>query len=137
VVKILSDKERIRLMMLHNYAYNESEIPRSILTLPEFSKFMGLPYLRTKQKEAFLRDYQFLMSVKKSYDDRAILHDTRQLVGQTFSEVHTLTSVSLVREMCKKTRLFDKRQLKAHVAEMKRGEKKVFSEKLMRFMRTV
>lgn len=137
VMKLLQDEKRLELMMLHNYAYNESEIPRSILTLPEMSKFMGLPYLRTSQKEKFLKDYKFLMDVKEAYRDRCVLYDTKQAVKEKFAEVHDLPSVSLVREMCKKTRLFDKREMKSHIENMKRGEKKVFSEKLMRFMRTV
>lgn len=137
VVKLLEDKERVQKMILHSIFKEESKLPPEILALPEVQKFFKVPYLRTKQKEAFERDFLILDTIQYLYRENYVRSDTILLVKDVFREMETDPSVLLVRELAQKCELFSSHDLRKHLRHMKPGEIKVFSEKLMRFLRTV
>lgn len=137
VVKILEDPERVQKMVMHSIFKEESNLPPEMLALPELQKFFKVPYLRTKQKETFERDFLVLDTINDLRRNPWVKEDTCLLVNNMFKEIEKSDSVSVVRSMCNKCSLFSSYDLKAHVRKMKPGEVKVFSEKFMRFLRTV
>jgi len=134
ICKILEDPQRVETMRLHYLFQQESGLPERIRALPEIQKFFGLPYLRTKQKDRFLKDMTILRAAKKC---RYTQHDTRILIGSSLSPHVESDAVSLVRQRMENLELFNDYRLASHIRDMKPGEVKAFSEKLMRFLRTV
>lgn len=134
VVKILEDEQRTETMRLHYLFQKESGLPDKLQALPEMQKFFGLPYLRTKQKEKFWEDMKLLQTAQNCrYTD----FNTRHLIMESLSPHVEKDSVSLVRSRIEKLKLFSDYRLASHVNKMKPGEVKVFSEKLIRFLRIV
>lgn len=134
VVKLLGDEQRVETMRLHYLFSKESGLPDKIRALPEIQKFFGLPYLRTKQKQKFWEDMTVL---KTAQNCRYTDSNTRHLIMESLSPHVETDSVSLVRERIEKLEMFNDYRLASFVNQMKPGEVKVFSEKLMRFLRTV
>ena len=135
--KLLEDEERVRKMYLHHVFESESDMPKELRDLPEVQKFFKIPYIRTKQKEAFSRDYGLLCRIEQARRSQWVHRDTQQLITDRWNQLSKDPSVSLVRETAKKTTLLNEYRLRDHMRGMKPGEIKVFSEKLMRFLRTV
>jgi hypothetical protein len=134
ICKILEDPKRVETMRLHYLLQKESGLPEEIRALPEVQKFFGLPYLRTKQKDRFWEDMAILHTAKNC---RYTKTDTQVLIRESLSPHVESDAVSLVRQRIEKLDLFNDYRMQAHVRGMKPGEVKVFSEKLMRFLRTV
>lgn len=144
VKKLLSDKERMRIMRLHQLVHDEGSLPADIVTIPEMSKILGLPYLRTRQKDIFERDRKFLARFLQDYRrhyyrsrPRGVTIDLCNKVKQAFEFTDQDDSVALVRKMVKSSRAFDSDALRIMVQSMKPGEKKIFAQKIARFLRTV
>jgi len=144
VHKLLSDKEKVRLMALHQLAHDNSELPEELLAIPEMQKTMGLPYLRSKQAENFHRDRKFLekfIDRRGQYNrhqySKGMTQQLRQKVTLAFEEAQKDDFVALVRKMAKASNCFNKDSLKSRVIKMKRGEQKMFAQKIARFLRTV
>jgi len=135
--KLLEDEERVRKMYLYHIFESKSELPKELRELPEVQKFFGVPYIRTKQKETFSHDYGLLCRIEQSRRNQWVHHDTQQMITDRWNQLSQDPSVSLVRETAKKTNLLNNYRLRDHLHGMKPGEIKVFSEKLMRFLRTV
>lgn len=138
--KILSDKEKLTKLYLHHFLAQHSELPRSLLEMPQMQKLMGIPYVRTKESPNFFRDLDFLrfLTNKHRYSDgHDVPPDVRQKATKALEEVKNSDSLVLVRKMNKAASIFHETSLERHVAEMSRGEKKIFIEKLARFLRTV
>ncbi|AHX01004.1 RIIA lysis inhibitor [Dinoroseobacter phage DFL12phi1] len=134
VVKILENEQKVETMRLHYLLQNESGLPEKLLALPEIQKFFGVPYLRTKQKETFFQNMKLLHVAKNCrYTDS----NTRHLITESLSPYVESDTVSLVRKRMENLELFNDYRIASHVNRMKPGEIKVFSEKLMRFLRTV
>ena len=138
VSKMLSDEERIKKMMLHNIFEEDSNLSAELRALPEVQKFFKVPYLRTAQKEAFQRDMLVLKTIKNLYRHNDwISKSTIDAVQKAFKAAENDPSVSLVRETSRKTNLINENGIREYLRFKKPGEIKVFSEKLMRFLRTV
>lgn len=138
VNKLLSDEERVRKMMLHSIFETESNLSAELRALPEVQKFFQVPYLRNSQKETFQRDMLILKTIKNMYrHNHWITPHTIDSVQIAFKAAESDTSVSLVREISQKTNLIDEKGIREYLRGKKPGEIKVFSEKLMRFLRTV
>jgi len=143
VDKLLSDKERVKIMAKHWYVSQEGNLPKEIMMIPEMQKIMGLPYYRSKQAENFQRDMEFLGKFMtkneswRSYDPAGVTRQLKDKVQKAFAFAEDDDSVSLVRRMCKASRAFDKDVLRIMCENMKRGEQKMFAQKIARFLRTV
>ena len=136
VDKILADPERFRKMYLHSFVINESSLPASIIAIPEMQKLFGIPYLRTKQKEQFERDWDFIQTVQ-SEQSCHVLARTARKIKEALALHEQDTSVSLVRKMCEKSAMLDSTGLRQAAGQMKPGELKMFAQKIARFLRTV
>lgn len=145
VEKLLADKERIRIIRLHQLVHAESGLPSEVLRIPEMQKLMGLPYIRTKQLEAFDRDRNFLdrvtqrqnrYSYRRSYE-KGVTQDITHKVTMAMDAVDQDPSVALVRRMIKASKAFDCSALRIMCQTMKRDEQKMFAQKIARFLRTV
>jgi len=144
VKKLLSDKERIRVMRVHHLMHEKSNLPEEILRIPEIQKIFGVPYLRTRQVEMFERDRKFLAVFlddsrrRYGYSElRGITKQLKQMVKDAFTVVDDDPSVVLARKMAKASQLYDAQALRYKVAGMKPGEQKMFSQKISRFLRIV
>lgn len=144
VDKLLEDKERMKIMAKHWYVSQEGNLPKEIMSIPEMQKIMGLPYYRSKQAENFQRDMEFLgkfmtetRSYYRRYEVAGITRELRDKVQKAFAFAENDDSVSLVRKMCKASRAFDENVLRIMAQNMKRGEQKMFAQKIARFLRTV
>lgn len=136
VRKLLTNKERLRTMYLHAYAKEHSELPDDIMAIPEMQKMFHIPYLRTSQKEQFEKDWAFLHTVMGE-NSNYVFRSTRSLIKESLASYEKDPSVSVVRKMCDQTQLFNDYKLRHHIRGMKPGEKKVFSQNIARFLRTV
>jgi hypothetical protein len=137
---IITDKDRLVTLYMHYYLHQYSEFPDEILQMPQMQKLMGVPYIRTKDTKKFFRDLKMLQFVAKKdryRDGRNVPNDLQQKADKALKDVHHDDSLSLVRKMNNASRLFSNLHLKNHVKDMTRGQKKVFIEKLARFLRTV
>lgn len=135
--KILSNEDRILKMVLHQYLKNKSSIPRQLLTLPEMQKFFKIPYLRTSEIEQFETDRLFLGMVQEERWSE-INYDLKQKIKTQLDwRSYDDTLFSGVAEMCEKSRVIDSRAMESEIHRYKPGELKTYSEKLMRFLRTI
>ena len=139
VEKNLADQDRVNRMVLHSIFQVHSELPTELRDLPEVQKFFKIPYVRNSQKDAFNRDMNILVEIENMHrhGNEWVHRDTIQLVVDSMNVARNTDSVLLVRKMAKKTKLFNEQQLKNYLSGLKPGEVKCFSEKLLRFLRTV
>lgn len=140
VEDILADKERLKTLYMHYYLHQHSNFPDSVLENPQMQKLMGVPYVRTKDSKKFFRDLKFLQFVAKKdryRDGHDVPNDLREKASKALETTRRDDSLVLVRKMNNASRLFDKVAMDVKVKNMTRGQKKVFIEKLARFLRTV
>ena len=140
VEDIIADKERLKTLYMHYYLHQYSKFPDSILEMPQMQKLMGVPYVRNRDSKKFFRDLKLLQFVAKNdryRDGRDVPQDLRLKADKALKEARRDDSLSLVRRMNNASRLFRNSVLEAHVSDMTRGQKKMFIEKLARFLRTV
>lgn len=140
VEDILVDKERLVKLYMHYYLHQYSEFPDAILQMPQMQKLMGVPYIRTKDTNKFFRDLKFLQFIAKNsrfQDGQKVPDDLRKKTEKALQDVRRDESLFLVRKMNNASQLFNSIHLANHVNDMTRGQKKVFIEKLARFLRTV
>ncbi|AWY08999.1 RIIA-like protein [Ruegeria phage vB_RpoP-V21] len=139
VEKILADQDRVNRMVLHSIFKDHSDLPSELRDLPEVQKFFKVPYVRNSQKDAFARDMNVLVEIEnmQRYGNDWVHRDTIQLVKDSMNVARNTDSVLLVRKMTKKTKLLNEYELRNHLSGLKPGEVKCFSEKLLRFLRTV
>lgn len=136
VNKIMSDQDRFRKLFIYQMLWQNSNFPKELLMIPQFQQQLGLPYLRTKQVEAFERDSKFLKDVLDERSDH-VLQTTKNRLTKTQKELKTSKEIALVDRVCWQSEIFDSSQLKRRIMGLKRGELKVLSEKIIRFLRTV
>lgn len=137
VAKIIVNEERLRKIMLFNYLHEHSNLPEEIIAIPEMQKIFGVPYIRTKEKESFERDWKILKHVNDARYRNWIETSTRQMVRDAFEKAKLDPLFSSVRSMCQKSSFFDNYQLQTAVRSMKPEEQKMFAQKIARFIRTV
>lgn len=139
VEKILADQDRVNRMVLHSIFRDHSDLPSELRDLPEVQKFFKVPYVRNSQKDAFARDMNVLVEIENMhrYGNEWVHRDTIELVKNSMTVARNTDSVLLVRKMAKKTKLFNKDELRSYLSGLKPGEVKCFSEKLLRFLRTI
>lgn len=137
VTKLVSNQERINKIVLHKFFMEDSALPSQLRELPEVQKFFNVPYIRTKEKEAFAYDLKILTEIENIRRNDWINWDTVKKVKESMDIARNMDSVFLVRSMIKKTNLFSEYALNSYLSDLKPGEIKCFSEKLMRFMRTI
>lgn len=138
--RLFKNEERIRKMYLHLYVKESSSLPNEIMAIPEMQKLMGIPYLRTAQIESFEKDWrliQAIMNKGRNQNKEYLWPETYTKVLEKMESYDEDPALSLVREMCAKTHLFDANALRRQVSGMKRGEQKILSQKIARFLRTV
>lgn len=135
--KLLNNKERLERLYLHYYAQKHGDIPSQLLRLPEFQKLLQLPYLRTKEKEEFMDDLQFLDDVKDERCTDIVSRDLRNKILKGMSDIKYSPKLVQLKKVSKQLHILDGYHLGMKLKEMKPGEVKVFSEKLMRFLRTI
>lgn len=140
VEDLLKDEERMKKMYMHYFVQEQSDFPDSLLELPNMQKLMGIPYVRTREKERFFRDLKFLRFVadnNRYRDGHDVPADLKQKVQNALKAARRDDSLVLVRKMNKASRLFSENHLDAFIRDLKPGQKKCFVEKLARFLRTV
>lgn len=139
VEKILADQDRVNRMVLHSIFKEHSDLPSELRDLPEVQKFFKVPYVRNSQKDAFTRDMNVLVEIENMHPrwNEWVYRDTVQLVKDSMNVARNTDSVLLVRKMAKKTKLFNEYELRSYLSGLKPGEVKCFSEKFLRFLRTV
>lgn len=135
--KLLNNKERLERLYLHYYAQKHGDIPSRLLRLPEFQKLLQLPYLRTKEKEEFMEDLQFLDDVKDERCTDIVSRDLRNKILRGMSDIKCSPKLVQLEKVSKQLHILDGYHLDIKLKGMKPGEVKVFSEKLMRFLRTI
>jgi hypothetical protein len=137
VDNLLADQERVNKLVLHSIFMNDSDLPTDLRDLPEVQKFFKVPYVRNRDKETFAREMNALVEIESMRQNEWVNRETIQKVKDSMNVARQSDSVLLVRQMAKKTKLFNEYQLRDHIRGLKPGEVKCFSEKLMRFLRTV
>ncbi|ANJ20693.1 RIIA lysis inhibitor [Dinoroseobacter phage DS-1410Ws-06] len=145
VEDLLADKERIRIMRLHQFMHKNSSLPKELLDNSEVQKIFGVPYLRTAQKEKFNRDREFLNVFIRNRrhhryydtDSLGITPKLKDMVTRAFEVADEDDSVVLARKIAKVSNCFDENVLQSMVHQMKPGERKMFAQKIIRFLRTV
>jgi hypothetical protein len=139
VKNILVDQDRVNRLVLHNTLKEDAKLPSELLELPEVQKFFKVPYLRTNQKDDFNRDLNVLFEIDSMnrYGNEWVHRDTIKMVKDSMNVARSGDSFYLVRQMSKKTHVFNEYALKSYLSGLKPGEVKCFSEKLLRFLRTI
>lgn len=136
VKKIVNNKERYRTMYLHLETHKHSKFPEELLLLPEMQKCMGLPYIRTKQKEDFARDRKFIRAIQ---EDRTkyVYGSTRDLIYKAEKEYANDPQARMVHKICSNSIIFRKEELQKLVLKNKLGENKILSQQIIRLMKTL
>ncbi|AGH07406.1 RIIA lysis inhibitor [Sulfitobacter phage phiCB2047-B] len=138
IEKLLADKERIKKMVLYSQIKDESGIPSVLLDdFPELQKAMKLPYIRTNHREKFFNDYRFLMNVDHLYRGifREIYTKYHHVINNAFHDAKKDLTPEQIK-LCKQVKILDAEHLSRVARSMKKGERKVLSEKIVRFLRT-
>lgn len=134
---ILADKKRIHKMVLHEFVKADSNIPHELLAIPEMQKFIGLPYLRTKEAEQFETDRIFLSLVQTEKWSEIDYELKDQIKKKTYYQFYDDEFFSGVSKICEKSRVIDRYNMQRTLRGKKPGELKVYSEKLIRFLKTI
>lgn len=135
VDKIFEDKERMEQMKLYYLYMTETELPPALRDLPEMLKFFHIPHLRNSEKEKFLTNMKMLDEIRD--ESSYITISTRNKVRKELTKYGNQDVSVLVRKRLDNLKLFHNRRMDTFIAQMKPHEVKSFSEKLIRFLRTV
>lgn len=138
VDRLLKNKDRIRKMVFFDYAREKSNLPQEVLAIPEMSKIMQIPYIRTRELENFKKDLAFLRVIMNEWRNDHVYTSTSNKVKDAFqlSGVDA-DHLSLVRQMCAASKMLSSAGLSSAVDGMKKGEQKMLAQKIARFLRTV
>ena len=136
VKKFTTDIEYLQKIYIIDQAKEYSILPSVLMDLPEVQKFFNIPFIHNRDKEKYYKQWEFLqtMTESRSID---IDYDTIKNLRQMFSEIERDDSVSLVLKKLKKTFIFNRYKMQNEIFGMKPGELKVYSEKVLRFLRTI
>lgn len=134
VRKILADPEFTKKLAMHQHAESHGTVPDTLLQIPEFTKLLGLPYIRTKELVNFRRAKELLDHIAECDSDVFCSNGTRELIRKHMTV--DSTSVSRSSAILLSLDILDPRVLKDRLNGMSDGEKKVYAEKLARFIRT-
>ena len=132
---VLADPDLANKLIMHHYAKEMGSIPSDLIAIPEFSKVLGLPYIRTKENIKFRQGmnlFEFLTENKSdSLCDDAV---RRSLLGLTVPDE---TALSGCRKVLNALSILDKNELKSKVKNMTDGERIIYAQKLARFTRDI
>ena len=137
---ILNQKERMRKHYLQSLFFDECDLPKEILKIPEVQKFFGVPYFRTREKDSLQEELQFIEFCKgyRRGTRSFLTYEINNLANKAFDEYDTDPSVLVIKERCRKTRIFDEYRIKDLVRKCNSdGEILMLSQKLIRLLRTI
>lgn len=134
--KLIKNKDRFRLVLLHELAREEVNLPPAVMGIPEMQKQFGLPYLRTKQKESIERELEFLNLVRVDNSDHVWDRTKKLLEDESLRLQRDDPQFATVKRMAKVTDVFDQQALHHRVGS-KRAANKLLAEKIIRFLKTV
>lgn len=134
VRKFIADPEFTKKLAMHKHARKYGNLPDGLLQLPEFSKVLGLPYIRTRELSRFREVINLLDVIASCDSDVFCSSETRTLIKTKL--VPDPTSVSRCESILDSLEILDGRVVRDRINGMSEGERKVYSEKLARFIRT-
>jgi len=134
VRKMFSDASFIGKLSMHQYAEENGNVPDGLLQIPEFSKLLGLPYIRTRELIKFRQAKELLDNLSECTSDVLCSDDTRALIKKNMAV--DPAAVTRTTSLLTALNVLDARVLKDRINGMGEGERKVYAEKLARFVRT-
>ncbi len=133
--KALLDTQFTHKLAMHQFARKHGNLSDGLLQIPEFSKLLGLPYIRTRELAKF-REMLHLFDVIASCDSDVFCSgETRSLLNKTINTPDT-TLLARCKSILNALEILNGRELQSLINGMSEGERKVYSEKLARFIRT-
>ena len=132
--KMLADPNFTKKLAMHSHAREYGALPDGLLQMPEFSKVLGLPYIRTRELVKFRQALQLFDTITECTSDVFCSPETRDLLRLKMSV--DPKSVSRSSAILKSLDVLDANVLKNRINGMGEGERKVYAEKLARFIRT-
>lgn len=131
---VLADPDLANKLIMHHYANEMGSIPSALIAIPEFSKVLGLPYIRTKELISFRQGMNLFEFLVENKSDSLCDEDVRKsLLGMTVPDE---TALSGCRKVLNALSILDKRELEEKVSGMTEGQRLIYSQKLARFIRT-
>ena len=134
VRKMFADPSFVSKLSMHSYAEEHGNVPNGLLQIPEFSKLLGLPYIRTRELIKFRQAKELLDNLSNCGSDVFCSDDTRALIKKNMAV--DPAAVSRTTSLLTALNVLDARVLKDRINGMGEGERKVYAEKLARFVRT-
>lgn len=134
VRKMFADASFASKLSMHQYAEENGNVPDGLLQIPEFSKLLGLPYIRTRELIKFRQAKELLDNLSDCTSDVLCSEDTRALIKKNMAV--DPAAVSRTTSLLTALNVLDARVLKDRINGMGEGERKVYAEKLARFVRT-
>lgn len=134
VRKMFADASFASKLSMHQYAEENGNVPDVLLQIPEFSKILGLPYIRTHELIKFRQAKELLENLSNCTSDVLCSEDTRALIKKNMAV--DPAAVSRTTSLLTALNVLDAHVLKDRINRMGEGERKVYAEKLARFVRT-
>lgn len=134
VREVLQDPVFNKKLAMHVHARNEGVLPDTLLQIPEFSKLLGLPYIRSREIRKFREVLELFDTITEYETDVFCSTETRKLIKTKMTLDNT--SVSRASKILQSLDILDPVNLRNRMDKMSDGERKVYSEKLARFIRT-
>lgn len=137
-VKILLKNEaRIEQMVLFNALISDTNLPSRLLQIQEVQKYFGVPYIRTADKERLADDWNFLRAVRDERFTPLVERELRTKVRVALDTPMHTSKYQNIEKTAHAYDMFNGQHIKLMVRGMKPGEVKMFSQKLLRFLKTV
>lgn len=134
VRKMFADPTFTKKLSMHQYAEENGNVPDGLLQIPEFSKLLGLPYIRTRELVKFREAKTLLDNLSACHSDVFCSDITRDLIRRHMAVDHA--AIARTTSLLNSLNVLDARVLKDRINGMGEGERKVYAEKLARFIRT-
>lgn len=131
---IFADTDFKDKLLLHHYVHESGDIPSALSVIPEFSKLLGIPYIRTKERVKFSRQMRLINFLTDNRSDVLCDPEVRE-------DLFTKTSIdpavfTKYRKILDELSIINKRQLERKLLSMNDGERLMYAQKLARFIRT-
>lgn len=138
ITNILTNKKDIITKIAINYeALRILDLPSRFMVLPEFQKFLGVPYLRTQERKDHMQDFVFVQNTGNGRTSHFLTYDTKRKASNFLTGVIKDYNFFRCKQMAEKADLFSRYQLHKYTEAMTPGELLMFSQKLMRFLKTL
>lgn len=130
----LADPDLTNKIIMYHYVNSMGSIPSVLVLIPEFSKLLGLPFIRNREFASFNQGMRLFEFLVRNKSDALCDEDVRRSLANLIAPDHT--ALTKYRKVLDALSILDSRNLEEKVSGMTEGQRLMYSQKLARFIRT-